>query len=109
MIYKTQSQGVAGHYHSQKTKKWASVLGLSMVSSMADILTQKNVTPGRSEAVPKASLKNALYGGVSRVAEMESQRQTSQLNKLSPYVTVPIGTRLMVRLTSSLKGDFLDD
>lgn len=99
-----QSVGISGKYHSRRGGRMASILGLSMVSGVTEVLTQKQVL-GKSEVItPKATLKNSLYHGVSKVTESEAQRQASQLGELFPYITIPSGTRLIVNLISSLKG-----
>ena len=107
--FQGQSQGLVGNYHSQRGGQIASILGLSMVSGVTDVLVKKKAVGEYGQVVPKATMKNAFYSGMSRVAEMESQRQTSKLDQLSPYVTVSSGSKLTISLTSSLKGDFLDE
>lgn len=104
-----QVQGLLGKYHSRRGGRIASVLGLSMISGMTDVLVQKEAV-GKSETVtPKASLENAFYHGASKVAELEAQRQALELGEMLPYVTIPRGTRLVINLISPIKGDFLDE
>ncbi len=113
--------GLSGKYHSRRGGKMASILGLSMVAGMTETLTQKEAlgrskfgsgsgsSPSSVSITPKATLKNAFYHGASKVADMESQRQASELNHLVPYVTIPIETNLVVSLTAPMKGDFLHE
>ena len=111
--------GLSGKYHSRRGGQMASILGLSMVAGMTETLTQKEAlgrsksgsgsSPSSVSITPKATLKNAFYHGASKVADMESQRQASELNHLVPYVTIPIETNLVVSLTAPMKGEFLHE
>ena len=105
---KTHVLGLTGEYYSQKGRQIATILGLSMVSGMTEALTEKEGVKGSESTTPKATMENAFYHGLSKVTNMEAQRQTSELDEHPPYVTIPAGTNLIINLTSPLKGDFLE-
>ena len=99
------SPGVLGRFHGNADVKIASALGLTMVAGMSDVLTEKESLGGsalQSGAVtPKATMKNALYHGVSQVAKTEAQRQAEAIGNEQEYVTVDAGTDLIVSLTKA--------
>ncbi len=99
------SPGVVGRFHGNADVKIASALGLTMVAGMSDVLTEKESLGGsalQSGAVtPKATMKNALYHGVSQVAKTEAQRQAEAIGNEQEYVTVDAGTDLIVSLTKA--------
>ena len=104
---KDYSPGLNGDFHSKITERVASTLGLSMLSVMTDTLTERQIT-GAGETIvsnPKATAKNALYQGVSKVAEMEAQRQAAALNSDPEYVTISAGKEMIVYLLETYYGN----
>lgn len=99
------SPGILGRFHGNADMRIASTLGLTMVSGMSDVLTEKESLGGsalQSGAVtPKATMKNALYHGVSQVAKAEATRQAEAIGDEEEYVTVDAGTDLIVSLTKA--------
>lgn len=106
---KNHAYGISGTYHSRRGSQIASVLGLSMISGMTEVLTEKKALGETKVVAPKATIENAFYHGVSKVADMEAKRQASELGELAPYVTVPAGESLIIGLTSPIKGGFLEN
>lgn len=110
---KSYSPGLVGDFHGKRTERIVSTLGLTMVSAMTDTLTEREALGGQpgsggmvaTELTPKATAKNALYQGISKVSEMEAQRQASELGNQQEYVTIPAGTELIVSLVSTYYGD----
>ena len=97
---KDYSPGLNGDYHSKIAERVASTLGLSMLSVMTDTLTERQIT-GAGETIvsnPKATPKNALYQGISKVTEIEAQRQAAALNSDPEYVTISAGKEMIVHL-----------
>lgn len=99
------SPGVSGSFHGNADLRIASTLGLTMVAGMSDVLTEKESLGGsalQSGAVtPKATMKNALYHGVSEVAKAEATRQAEAIGDEQEYVTVDAGTDIIVSLTKA--------
>ena len=83
----------------------ASSLGLTLVAGMSDVLTEREslggggILPG--SITPKATMRNALYHGVSEVARSEATRQAEAIGQEQEYVTVDAGTDLIVSLTKA--------
>lgn len=97
------STGILGDYHGMATVRIATTLGLSMVSGMTDVLTEKQALGESGAVTPKATMKNAFYHGVSKVSEMEANRQAGELSNEKAYVTVDAGSDLIVSLIAPLK------
>ncbi|MEZ4744002.1 MAG: TrbI/VirB10 family protein [Bdellovibrionota bacterium] len=100
------SPGIEGEFHGKATERIVSTLGLSMVSAMTETLTEREVL-GKgevTEARPKATMKNALYQGVSKASEMEAQRQASEMNQDPEFVTIPAGQELIINLLETYYG-----
>lgn len=97
------SPGISGRFHGNADLRIASTLGLTMVAGMSDVLTEKESLGGsalQSGAItPKATMKNALYHGVSEVAKSEAQRQAEAIGDEQEYVTVDAGADMIVSLT----------
>lgn len=98
------SSGIRGEYHGTAGVRIATTLGLSMVSGMTEVLTEKKVHGESGAITPRSTMKNALYHGVSKVSEMEASRQASELGQEKAYVTVEAGTDLIISLTAPLRG-----
>jgi hypothetical protein len=83
----------------------ASTLGLTMVAGMSDVLTEKEAIGGGGllpgSVTVKSTMKNALYHGISQVAQDESNRQAAAIAEEQEYVTVNAGTDLIVSLTKA--------
>ena len=97
------STGIFGDYHGTATVRIATTLGLSMVSGMTEVLTEKQALGESGAVTPKATMKNAFYHGVSKVSEMEANRQAGELSNEKAYVTVDAGSDLIVSLIAPLK------
>jgi hypothetical protein len=95
---KDYKRGVDGEFHSETGVRVASTLGLTMLSGMTDVLTEKTALGEAGVVTPKANLKNALFHGVSQVTEMEAERQASELTQTPPYVTLEVGHDLIVEI-----------
>lgn len=99
------SPGVSGSFHGNTDLRVASALGLTMVAGMSDVLTEKESLGGtalQSGAVtPKATMKNALYHGVSEVTRAEAGRQAEAIGDAEEYVTVDAGSDIIVSLLRS--------
>lgn len=93
---KEHSPGIEGDFHGKATERIVSTLGLTMLSTMTDTLTKRT---GKGEVLtPKATAKNALYQGISKVSEMEAKRQATELSHAPEYVTIPAGQDMIVNL-----------
>ncbi len=105
---KDYSPGLIGEYHGKGMERVAATLGLSMVSAMSDTLTEREALGqggigSVAEATPKATAKNALYQGLSRVSEMEAARQADRLAREPEYVTIDAGQEMIVNLTATYR------
>lgn len=92
------SNGVIGDVHSETGMRVTGTLGLTMVASMADVLTEKTAYGESGVVVAKANMKNAGLQGVSKVSEMEASRQMETIAQTQPYITLDAGTDLIVTL-----------
>ena len=109
---KNYSPGLTGDFHGKRTERIVATLGLTMVSAMSDTLTEREALGGpagqggmvATEVTPKATAKNALYQGISKVSEMEAGRQASELGNQQEYVTIPAGKEMVVNLVSTYYG-----
>ncbi|MBX9765899.1 MAG: TrbI/VirB10 family protein [Bdellovibrionales bacterium] len=100
---KDYSVGIEGDFHSNTGNRVASVLGLSMVSGMSEVLIEKEALGQTFEATPKANLSNAFYNGLAKVTQMEAGIQAEKLAQTPEYVIVDAGTDLILSLTSSYR------
>jgi hypothetical protein len=102
------SSGIVGRFHGTADVRIASNLGLTMVSAMSDVLTEKESIGGGllqgATVAPKANMKNALYHGVSQAAQNEANRQAESIGQTEEYVTVDAGTDIIVSLTKAYNG-----
>lgn len=98
------STGIKGEHHGTAGVRIATTLGLSMVSGMTEVLTEKKALGESGAITPKATMKNAMYHGVSKVADMEASRQAGELAQEKPYVTIEAGIDLIVSLTAPFRG-----
>jgi Bacterial conjugation TrbI-like protein len=99
------SPGLVGRFHGNADMRVASTLGLTMVAGMSDVLTEKEAIGGGGllpgSVTVKSTMKNALYHGISQVAQDESNRQAAAIAEEQEYVTVNAGTDLIVSLTKA--------
>lgn len=100
------ANGVIGDVHSETGLRVAGTLGLTMISGMADVLTEKSAHGESGVVTTKSTMKNAVTHGVSKVAEMEAARQAETMAKTPPYVTIEAGTDVIITLTQSFKESF---
>ena len=101
---KDYSPGLEGKFHSGATSRIAATLGLTMVSAFTDTLTEKQSLGAEGVVTPKATVKNALYQGISKATAAEAPRQAEELSKAQAYVTVPAGRELIVNLLATYRG-----
>lgn len=103
------SPGLEGRYHGNADMRIASSLGLTLVAGISDVLTEKESLGGGGllpgGITPKSNLKNAVYHGVSQVAETEATRQAEALGQEQAYVTVDAGSDLIVSLTNAFVAE----
>lgn len=102
---KDYSPGLEGKFHSGATSRIAATLGLTMVSAFTDTLTEKQVLGSEGVVTPKATLKNALYQGISKASAAEAPRQAEELSKAQAYVTVSAGREIIVNLLATYRGE----
>lgn len=98
------SNGIIGEVHSETGIRIAGTLGLTMVSSMTDVLTDKTAHGDFGATTPKPTIRNAVFQGVSKVSEMEAARHAQAMAQTPPYITLEAGTDVIISLTSAF-GD----
>jgi len=102
------SVGLYGNYHDYSGLKIAANMGLSLVSTAADVLTKKKVDYSNPYSqpmeVPEANFESAGLQGLSRIANEEAQRVNQKLQARDTYLTVESGRELIISLTSTFKG-----
>ena len=96
------STGILGDYHGTAGVRIATTLGLSMVSGMTEVLTEKKALGESGAVTPKSTMKNALFHGVSKVSALEASRQAQELSAEKAYVTIEAGSDLIISLISPL-------
>jgi hypothetical protein len=94
------STGLVGEIQSQAKSRTLSIMGLSAVSSMGNVMTEKEAM-GQYQVEAKANAKNALLTGASHAAEVEAGRLQDQ-TEAEDYVHVDAGTAVVVSLTQGL-------
>jgi hypothetical protein len=97
---KDYSTGLGGEIQSQAKSRALSVMGLSAVAAMGNVMTEKE-SMGLYQVEAKASAKNALLAGVAKSAEVEAGRLQEQ-TEAQDYVQVDAGTAVVVSLTQGL-------
>lgn len=90
------SPGLTGVFHSNTVNRVASVLGLSMVSGVTEVLVEKESLGQGFNVTPRPYVKNGLLNGVSKVANTEANIQASKLAAKPEYVTIDTGQDLIV-------------
>lgn len=103
--------GLLGIHHSETDLRVAGSLGLTMVSAVTDVMTQRTVhgsNPyGMGTAQPDATMRNATLQGVSQVTKQESERVGSKMKDKEEYLTVMTGGDLIISLLTQFKGESL--
>lgn len=97
------SPGIVGDFHGKTGTRLVATLGLTMVSGMAEVMTDKHALGqnGQETVGAKSTAKNAFYNGLSKASEFEASRQLEELNNQPEYVTVEAGKDIIVSLTAS--------
>jgi hypothetical protein len=98
---KDYRSGVIGELHSNHSDQMASVLGLSMVEGMSEVMVQREGLGQAFEATPKATLQNGLYNGLAKVAGTEANDQATRIGHVPNYVTIDSGSDLIISLGES--------
>ena len=93
--------GVIGDYHSNKADQMASVLGLSMVGGISEVMVEKEGLGQSFEPTAKATIKNGMYNGLAKVTEMEANNQAARLAQTPNYVTIDSGADVIISLGES--------
>ncbi len=101
MSSKDYSPGISGELHGNTGNRVISVLGLSMIGGMSDVLVEKEALGQGFTTTPKATMRNAALSGVARVADMEANYQAQKLSQTPEYVTLNAGADLIVSLTGA--------
>ncbi|MFZ4713631.1 MAG: TrbI/VirB10 family protein [Bacteriovoracaceae bacterium] len=103
--------GLVGVHHSETDLRVAGSLGLTMVSAVTDVMTQRTVygaNPyGMGMAQPDSTMKNAALQGVSQVTKQEAERVGSKMQDKEEYLTVMTGGDLIISLLIPFKGEAL--
>ena len=97
---KDYSTGLIGEIQSQAKSRTMSVMGLSALSVMGNVMTEKE-SLGLYNVEAKANARNALLAGASKAAEVEASRLQEQTD-MQDYVQVDAGTAVVVSLTQGL-------
>ena len=105
MSTKTNTLGVDGDFHGKMGLRAATTVGLTVLSGMGEVLTEKESFGGfQGNIVAKPSLKNATYNGLSKAAESEAQRQAERMNEEPEYMIVQQGTEFNLQLLGKIEG-----
>jgi len=97
------ASGVIGEVHSERGVRIAGTLGLTMISGMTDVLTEKTSQGELGIVTAKSSVKNGIYHGVSKVSEMEAARQAEEISQTQPYITLDAGRDIIITLKTALE------
>lgn len=95
------ANGVIGDTHSETSMRVAGTLGLTMISGMTDVLTEKTAHGDFGITTPKSTMRNAVFHGISKVSGMEASRQIEELAQAAPYVTLDAGMDVIITLSSA--------
>ncbi len=99
---KDYTVGVSGDYHGNKGNQMASVLGLSMVGGISEVMIEKQELGQSYNPTPKPTIKNGIYNGIAKITENEANNQIAELAQTPKYVTIDSGTDLIVSLIASV-------
>jgi len=97
---KDYSTGLTGDLQSQAKSRALSIMGLSVASTMGNVLTEKE-SMGQYQVEAKSNMKNALLSGAGKAAEVEASRLQSQ-SEIEDYLQVDAGTAVVISLISGL-------
>lgn len=98
------SVGVRGEVQSDNTLKMASQIGLSMFAGMADVLTEKESLGFSQNGVQaKPTMKNGLLQGMSRAAQDQAGRTSSEIQSIKDHVVLPEGKEMIIQLTEDFQ------
>lgn len=98
------SMGVRGEIHSDNTLKIASQIGLSMFAGMADVLTEKESLGFSQNGVQaKPTMKNGLLQGMSRTAQEQAGRTSSEIQSVKDYVILTEGKEMIIQLSEDFQ------
>lgn len=98
------SVGVRGEEFTGNGIKLAAQLGLTMASSMADVLTEKeSIGYSQNSVQAKPTMKNALLQGISKAGQDQASRAASEIGSLKNYVVVNAGKEIIVQLTEDFR------
>lgn len=96
--------GISGEVFSDAGLKTAASLGLTMLSGMADVMTEKESVGMSTDSVQaKSTMRNALLHGASRTAQEQTGRMQQEINNSKDYVVVPEGKEMIIELTEDYK------
>lgn len=93
--------GVIGDFHTNKGSQMASVLGLSMVNGISEVMVEREGLGQSFETTAKPTIKNGLYNGLAKVTEMEANSQAAKLAQTPSYVTIDSGSDVIISLGES--------
>jgi hypothetical protein len=101
--------GLIGEHHSETDLRVAGSIGLTMISAVTDVMTQRTAfgsNPyGMATAQPDATMKNATLQGASHVAKQEAERVGGKMQDKEEYLTVMTGGDLIISLLTPFKGE----
>lgn len=82
---------VEGQKKSLRLGQTAASLGLSMAAGVGEILTKKEALNSHGEVTPKSTVRNALYHGAGKIAQLESNRLEKHRARMLPFVIAKKG------------------
>lgn len=97
---------IDGDYQSAARGRIAKSMGLTAISNMANVLTQKEALgSGKGMVINrKSTLPNALLYAAEEASRKEAKRQVERIGESKDYVTVKAGSLLVIHLTTTFKG-----
>lgn len=102
------SPGILGESHDAFGLRIAATAGLSMLSSISEVMVEKEVLGQGAFPTPKSTLRNALLSGARRGTEQEAQRRAEQIQGEGEYVIIEAGEELIVNLTETYMQESLE-
>lgn len=99
--------GLKGIVHGNAQKRIAKTIGLSAISNMAHVLTQKEAL-GRGHGTSieyKSTVPNALIYATGKTAKKEAVRRMERIGEGGDYITVKAHTAFIVVLSESFRGE----
>ena len=95
--------GIVGQFHGNAKGRMARAVGLSAISNMAEVLTQKEALGKAAVISRKSSLSNAVLHAASEATGQEAKRQLETATDAPEYVTLEARTAFVVHLTESFR------